>query len=131
MSFGLAVQKAIFDKLNVTSITDLVSGVLDAVDQDQAYPYITIGEDVLSEWDTNTTSGADGAITIHVWSRYKGKKEVKTIFAEIYSLLHNQSLTATGYDIVMCKWDTETSFLDSDGLTRHGVQTYRLLVDQT
>lgn len=131
MSFDLAVQKAVFDKLNGASALTAIAPILDDVDEFESYPYVTIGEDVLGEWDTCTTQGADGTITIHVWSRHKGRKEVKQIFSEIYAALHRQSLTVSGYDIISTMWVNSASFLDSDGLTRHGVQTYRLLVDET
>jgi len=73
MSFGLAVQKAIFDKLKASvALMAEVSDVLDAVDEFQDFPYVTIGEDVISEWDTVSTTGGDGVITIHTWSRYTG-----------------------------------------------------------
>jgi len=132
MSFGLAVQKAIYDKLTASvALMAQISAVRDAVEEFQAFPYVTIGEDVISEWDTVSTAGGDGVITIHTWSRYKGRLETKQIFRSIYDALHNQSLTATGHDIISTMWVNETSFLDSDGLTRHGVQTYRILIDKS
>lgn len=131
MSFGLAVQKAVYDKLIASvALMAQVSGVFDSVDEFEAYPYVTIGEDVISEWDTVSTAGGDAVINIHTWSRYKGRVETKQIFQSIYDALHNQSLTATGHDIISTMWVNETSFLDSDGLTRHGVQTYRILIDK-
>ena len=130
MSFSLELQEAIFSKLsNDTDVTDLAE-VFDDVAENQTFPYLTIGEDVLNEWDTNSTLGADSTITIHVWSRYKGRKQTKEIMGAIYNCLHRSTLTVTGYDFVSVNYDTETSFLDSDGLTRHGVQTYRVLIDK-
>jgi len=132
MSFGLAIQKAVLDKLKASvSLMAEVKGVFDGVSEFQEFPYVTIGEDVISEWDTVSTAGGDGVITIHTWSRYAGRLETKQIFKSIYDALHNQSLTATGHDIISTMWVNETSFLDSDGLTRHGVQTYRVLIDKT
>lgn len=131
MGFGLAIQDAIHGKLSAdANVTDLVSGVLDNVNQNQASPYITIGEDVLTGWDTNTTIGADASITIHIWSRHKGRKELKEISGAVYNSLQRQDLFVSGYDFISLDFETENSFLDSDGLTRHGVQTYRVLIDQ-
>lgn len=130
MSLGIAIQTAVYQKLSSDTNVTSLAPVLDDVGEFQDYPYITIGEDVINEWDTDTTLGGDASITIHVWSRYKGRKEAKEIMGAIYNSLHRQQLTAAGYDIVMANYTTETSFLDSDGLTRHGVQTYRILIDQ-
>ena len=130
MSLGLAIQKAVFDKLNNDAAVTALAPVLDDVDESQSFPYVSIGEDVINEWDTVSDSGGDASITIHVWSRYKGRKQAKEIMGKVYDSLHRQQLTAAGYDVVMSNFETETSFLDSDGLTRHGVQTYRILISK-
>lgn len=130
MSLGLAIQKAIFDRLSNDSAVTSLAPVFDDVDQNQSFPYISIGEDVINEWDTVSDTGGSASITIHAWSRYRGRKQAKEIMGKIYDSLHRQQLTAAGYDVVMVNFETETSFLDSDGLTRHGVQTYRILISK-
>lgn len=133
--FTTAIQQAIYSALSGdVGLTALVTAVYDDVPQfsdtgDGAnFPYVTIGEDSLNNWDTDTELGTDASITVHTWSRYKGRKEVKQIQSVIYSALHRADLTVSGYNFIGLDWTDSTSFLDTDGFTRHGVCTYRMLL---
>lgn len=86
MSFETALQTAIYGILIAdTALSGLVKGVYDDVPQPDdtgdagAFPYVTIGETVHTAWDTDTSRGDDASITIHIWSRYPGRKEIKQI----------------------------------------------------
>lgn len=137
MSDGsLQIQGAISSNLKANAaLSALVQGVYDAVPQfddsgnNANFPYVTIGEDNVNEFDTDTELGSDATVTIHTWSRARGRKETKQIQGAVYDALHRQSLTVAGFNFVDCHWQSSTSFLDSDGKTRHGVQTFRMLID--
>jgi len=122
MSGAIEIQKAIFLKLN----NGLSIPVLDGVPDNQPKPYVVIGDDTLIEWDTDGQTGFDTTITLHVWSDYQGKAEVKTIQGQIYDLLHRAELSVIGYNLINCTFEFADSFLDPNGITRHGVQRFRL-----
>lgn len=129
MSFSIAVQTAIYQKLN----TDLTVPVYDDVPElasNWKTAYVTIGEDVFTYADTDTENMQRCSITIHVWSRYSGRKECKDIQGEIYNSLHRANLSHPGYKFITITEDSATSVLDPDGLTRHGVQTFNLLIEE-
>ena len=129
MALEFALQNAIFQALNgVVSVPvyDDVASV-NATGGSEGFPYITIGEDVLSEWGATDTDGAAGSITVHAWSRKRGRREVKVLQGEIYDQLHLAALTITGHSTVLIHWETSSSALDPDGITRHGVQTFRVI----
>lgn len=137
MSYGNAIQKAIYDTLTAYSpLMAVVTGVYDNVPQAidsgsvTAFPYVTIGEDVIVEWDTDDSLGANATITVHTWSRTAGRKECKTIQGHIFDALSRQELTVTGYTLVTIEYEGEESFLDFDGETRHGVSTFRIYLDE-
>ena len=137
MSFETAIQSAIFGALDAdVTLSGLVTGVYDDVPQpsdagsSSAFPYVTIGEAVHTEWDTDTTLGDDCTITVHAWSRYEGRKEIKDIQGAIYYVLHRSNLSVSGYTTVGVDWQQSESFVDSDGETRHGVQTFRVILDE-
>jgi len=127
------LQVALFNKLNVSAITNIVRGVYDHVPQaadagdDSQFPYITIGEARINEFDTDEVLGFDASCVIHVWSRQRGRKQVKQIQDVIYQLLHRANLAIVGYDLITIDQEFAESFVDSDGLTRHGVQQFRVL----
>ena len=136
MSFELITQKAVFEAL--TTNADIMANsipVYDAVPQPQSvensqYPYITIGEDNHNSIDTDTENMNQVSITVHTWSRSRGRAEAKTIQGYIYNTLHRANLTQFGYKFVNIMQDSSTSFYDADGITRHGVQTFNLIIEE-
>ena len=131
MSFETVVQTVIYDALSAsTAVTDLVTGIYDAVPQQEAFPYITLGEALHSEWDTYAEVGNNVSIVINTWSRERGRQETKQIQGEIYNTLHRATLTVSGYNIAGIDFEQSESFMDADGLTRHGVQSFRILIER-
>lgn len=95
---------------------------------DSEFPYVHIGETDLQPDDVGTTAGGrdDGAvetITLHVWSRYRGQREVKQIMQQIKDLMHDTQLTVTARASALCIVRAARSFLDPGGRTRHGVMS--------
>ena len=130
--FSLIVQKAIFDKLSA----DLAYPVYDDVPQPDSagnsgdFPYVTIGEDIITTADTDDVLRADCSITVHVWSRKRGHFETKSIQGEIYNSLHRANLSAVGYNFVNINQVSSLSQIDADGHTRHGVQEFKLIIEE-
>lgn len=98
---------------------------------DDQFPYGTIGDAEVSPFDTDDTLGGYVDASIHVWSRYKGRKEVDEALDAIYGLLHRASLTSAGYKIVDCLFEFSDVFTEEDGQTRHGVIRFRLTIQET
>lgn len=123
------IQVAVRTRLLATSSLFLIVSdrVYDDVPQDTVFPYVVIGDDTSIPWDQDCKTGADTTLTIHAWSRYSGRKEVKDMLQAIYNGLHNFELNVTGGHNVLCQAEYEETFLDPDGATRHGVIRFRLL----
>lgn len=122
-----SIQSAIYSALN----GNITASVFDHVPEDSPFPYVVIGEDLASEHDTDTEQGYETVLTFHIWSRYRGKLEVKRIDKEIYNILHRADLTIVGQYTINLMWESSEIILDSDGLTYHGITEYRLLSEQT
>ncbi len=104
-----------------------ISGVFDNVAQDyDSFPYVTIGEDVRTPFDTDDKTGGYHSVTIHVWSREAGRKETKVVQSLIYDTLNRNLFSVTGFDTVDCLEENSGSTLDPDGKTRHGIQIYKI-----
>jgi hypothetical protein len=127
MSFEAALQKAVFDTL--TAYPGMPA-VYDDVPVNAPAPYVVVGEDTHIPFDTDDSLGAESTLTIHVWSRYRGKKEAKDIQALVYAALTRQSLPVEGHDLITIEFEYSEVLLDPDGLTRHGVQRLRSLCEQ-
>lgn len=130
--FLLQAQKIVFDALN----GNVFAGVYDDVpDQppgkpEQDMPYVVITGDVADPWDTDSFVGERCTIELHVWSAYQGKKECKEIMAEIYDLLHRQTLTLAGVAVVDCLQTFST--IPNVGASNyvHGICRYQLTITE-
>lgn len=124
------LQTAIFTLLQADAPLAALVGdrVFDDVpDNQDVFPYVNIGEDTLNQWDNDSDAGFSATVSIHTWSRYKGRKETKQVQGAIYDALHNASLPITGYNAILIQQRSEQSFVDPDGKTRHGVQIFNVL----
>lgn len=129
MSAGLALQTAIYQKLN--GAPGVAVPVFDYVPDQQPGNYIAIGDDTLAEFDTDETTGFDATATVHTWtanSAEEGRAACKTIMGSIYDTLHRLPLTVVGYTVAGVDQVFEQTFLDPDGVTHHGVQRFRVLM---
>lgn len=122
------LQQATFTRLSgdATLTTTLGAAVYDSVPTGAAYPYVVIGEDTEVPHDSMGTTGRDTTITIHTWSRYVGKKQTKEIQNRVDQLLDRWLPTVAGWNSTHMLNEYRDSFLDPDGITRHGVSRYRI-----
>jgi undecaprenyl pyrophosphate synthase len=125
------LQQAIYSTLNSASITGEGSvsvAVYDDVPEGSSYPYITIGEETSNNISVKGRDAHEHTLTMHVWSQYRGRKEIKTIMQQIYSNLHDNDISVSGASLVNLKQEFETTLTESDGITRHGVIRFRAVV---
>lgn len=127
MSFEAALQQAVFDQLS--NYPDMPT-VYDDVPVDAAFPYVVIGEDTHIPFDTDDSLGSESTVTLHVWSRYRGKKEAKEIQALIYDAMTRHPLVLDAHDLITIEFEYSEVVLDPDGITRHGVQRFRAITEQ-
>ena len=131
--FASEIQKKIFETLNnglAYPVYDDVPFLPEGMPTEN-FPYVVIGDDTLIPWDNDTNIGVDATLTLHVWSRYKGRVEAKNIQGEIYTLLNRSSLTIAGFTVVDLLFEFSETFVENDGQTRHGVQRFRMTVQET
>lgn len=127
MDWQAQLQTAIYDRLsNYTPLTDACT-VYDAVPQTETptpYPYVNIGDDVLAENNTDDTLGVNILVTLHIWSDQPGQLQCKQIQGLIADALNRYDLSVTGYTLITAELQSASSFLDADGVTRHGQCTF-------
>lgn len=132
MSFCNDIQTAIYQRLSTyPALTAIVSGVYDDVPQangraNDAYPYVTIGDDSLVADAQDDAVGFSGSIVIHSWSISRGRKQIKSIQGEIFNALSRYDLPITTRKLITLEWASDSSFIDADSVTRHGVSTYSI-----
>ena len=129
------LQKAVFSALNSGSITDAsgsaITGVFDDVSTDTAYPYIRIGEETLADNSSKDKDIFEHTLTIHIWSQYRGNRDIKDIMKQVHDLLHDSSLSVSGASMVNMRQEFHTTLIEGDGITRHGVMRFRAVVSDS
>ena len=104
--------------------------VVDYVEENTSFPYISIGEDVFSD-DSSKTDFTDVAmVVVRVWSRAKGFSEAKSILSEIIEVLSTVDTEAEGYLIKYYGITQMETSRESDGITRSGMVRIKFRVNQ-
>lgn len=126
----LELQGAIFNVLkNDKELMKKVKGVYDYVDEDMKMPVVTIGETYVNDYSTASFNGEDLTQDIHIWSKYKGKKECKEIInLVLIALFDNLKELGGGFEIDIMKRENIEIFDDPDGETKHGVIRLKFMV---
>lgn len=131
------LQRALYNALTGNApLMALINGVFADVQQpdlpedDADFPYVVIGQDNLSPFDTKTDNGASALCQIDIWSRSNNLIEAKTVASAIYDVLQKGSLAISGADHVLTRVESETYSKDPDGQTKRGMCMYRILYDE-
>lgn len=126
------IQTAVYQTLsNDATLKGMVTGIFDFVPENQAYPYVTIGDATEVPFRTFGRNGSNTTLVLHIWSRYKGFSEGLDILAQLNSLLDAQPIAVDGYDTVYLLYDSGEPMKDPDGITRHIPARYRMVVQES
>lgn len=132
-SFNL--QKAIFSKLNNANITDeagnAITGVFDDVPEGTAYPYITIGDDTATNISVKGLDMHEHSLNVHIYSRYRGRRGIKEIMSKVYTALNDVNFDVIGALGINIKHEFDTTIVEGDGITRHGIMRFRCVVSDS
>jgi len=127
-----ALQRNIYQALtNSSELTSLLGGdrIYSRAPPAAQFPFITLGQTVNRDWSTGTDEGAEHSLTLHVWSRADGAREVHQILEMIRTVLHDQLLALEGHYLVNLRHEFMEARLDPDGETMHGIVRYRAVTE--
>jgi hypothetical protein len=127
-----ALQRGVYQALAGSSdLTKLLGGarIYDDAPQAAPYPFVTLGQSVIRDWSTGTEDGAEHSLTLHVWSRSGGKKQVHEIIEAIKAVLHDQPLMVADHHLINLRNELSEARLDPDGDTFHGIVRYRAVTE--
>ncbi len=131
------LQIAIYDALTGdATLMALITGVYADVEQpdlpesEADFPYVVIGQDNLTPFDTKTDHGASALCQIDIWSRQNNLTEAKAVAKAIYDVLQKGSLTIADAHHILTRVESETFSKDPDGETKRGMCMYRVIYDE-
>lgn len=94
----------------------------------EPFPYVMIGDGLVSPWGTDDWSGGNAVCRIHVFSRHDGPSEAFNVIGLIRAALDRNEFSIAGYQNVTCNFEGSFADLDPDGETQHGVIEFRVLI---
>lgn len=130
-SAALALRKAIHQRLAADApLGALVAGAIhDVPPAGVPFPYVTLGEAVVSDWSTATEAGSEQALTLHVFSRQGGRAEAMALCAAVQEALHEVPLALDGHRLANLRATTAEVRRDGDGRTFHGFVRFRAVTE--
>lgn len=134
---GADLQQAVYDALTGDpTLMGMITGVFADVVQpnlpeaDSDFPYVVIGKDNLSPFDTKTDNGISALCQLDIWSRQNNLIEVKTIAGAIYDVLQKGSLTIVDAEHILTRIESQVFSVDPDGHTKRGMVMTRVMYDE-
>ena len=120
--------KAVYAKLNATSgLTGIVSESLNDTD---SFPKIWLEDGGADDWSNKDDDGLEAIVNLHIGSRYRGTKELRELMSKCHTALHFVDLTLANGQSVLCQFTRHDIVTDSDGITRHGIMRFNLLISE-
>lgn len=126
---ALAVQKAVVAALRANAAVSAIVGarVFDQPPQGAEFPYVELGDIQTIGRPTDRLLPSEVYVTLHTWSRAVGKVETRRVMGAIRDALDEAALALEGHALDVLQYETGHATDDPDGLTKHGVMTFRAL----
>ena len=120
--------KAVYVALDATSgLTGIISESLSNADP---FPKIWIEDGGADDWSNKDDDGLEAFVNLHIGSQKEGTKEIRGLMDKCHSALHNVDLVLANGQSVLCQFLRHDVVIDSDGITRHGIMRFKLLVSE-
>ena len=101
----------------------------DDAGDDSAFPYVTFSVPNIAPFDAKDDNGGNAVIQVDVWSRSTSRLARAAVYDLVYDALQKFDLVIVGANTITCNFISKTEFDDPDGLTKHGVISFRILYD--
>ena len=111
--------------------TKVKERIFDTFTTSPVFPYVVVGLGTFYPWSTHTFKGTDHRFPVHIWSSYKGQKEVKEIAACIERALETLPRAGEGHCIVNIQQESLTLLADQDNQLVHGLLKLRFKTQAT
>jgi hypothetical protein len=131
-SSSWALQQALYSAVTGSAPLAALIGpprVYDDVPQGAALPYLTLGQSTLRDWSTGTDDAEEHTLTLHVWSRAGGRREMHEVMDVLRVALHDQPLALAGHRLVNIRHEISEARRDPDGETYHGIVRFRAVTE--
>ncbi len=104
--------------------------VYDAIPQEEVFPYVRVGDDLVLDFGAKLSPGQEFDFSFHIFDRSspdRGQFRVNQISARLYDLYHEQPIAVSGFNPYLSRF-RQSRVASDDGMTWHGISTFRLLL---
>ncbi|WP_245454190.1 DUF3168 domain-containing protein [Aquabacter cavernae] len=132
MSAALALRQALYARLaSDAPLLALLGGarVYDGAPSDAAFPFVTLGEALVSDGAVMPEGGTEQSLMLHAYSRAGGRREGFAIAAAVQQALHDAPLALSGHRLANLRATTAEVRRDGDGRTYHAVIRFRAVTE--
>lgn len=126
------VQEAIHGALaGDAALVALLGGarIYDHAPANVPFPYVTLGRTSVYDWGTDTESGTEQLLTLHIWSKARGKKEAHALMDAVAGRLHDSGLALNGHALVNLRLAFSDVVFDDDLSVHHGMLRFRAVTE--
>lgn len=127
----LPLQEAIYKRLNEdTELQEFITGVYDHVNKDTSFPYVTIGEPLVSPFETKTSYSENIPWVLHCYSDDEGKRESMLILNQMIKALTKQPFHVDGFKVIRFMVDPNMRVINpaDDGFPYQGILNVRFYI---
>lgn len=132
MNAALALRQALHGRLSADAPLLAVLGgarIYDAPPPEAVFPFVTLGEALVSDWSSATEGGTEQSLTLHAYSRAGGRGEAFAIAAAVQQALHDVPLALSGHRLANLRATTAEVRRDGDGRTYHALIRFRAVTE--
>ncbi len=125
------LQKAMFAALTGNAaLVALMGGarIFDRAPTDAAFPFVTFGRTSVFDWSTSTEDGLEHLVTLHVWSKAKGRKEAFAVLDAVRAAL-GTPLSLDSQHLVSFRFEFAEVTFDDDISVHHGLLRLRAVTE--
>ena len=102
----------------------------DDVPRNPVYPFLTVGEGGETDWSFQSVDGVEARIVVSAWSRYAGRKEVKDAIDRIRTVLHDASLSLSGWHLINLRFES-AEYARGPGGAYRGTARFRAALEKS
>jgi hypothetical protein len=131
-SAALELQRAVFAALQGNAELDAAMATVRLYDQAPAnakFPYLTFGRTSVYDWSTDTETGAEHLVTLHVWSKARGKSECHALIETVRAALDDASLALDGHALIKLRMEYSEVRYEDDNDVHHGLIRFLALTE--
>lgn len=109
-------------------ITNAISGVYETAPAGSQYPYITMGDERVRDWSTQTFRGEEHTLLVNSWSDDESFTALKDLHRLITTFLSREQLSLSDHHLAVFFLEEERFLLERRRRARLGVLRFRALL---